>query len=322
MRRAASMLVASLVLVLLSLNANAQTSPGKPIRIIVAFPAGGPTDILARVLAQKLNEGLGVPVVVENRSGAGGNLGADAVAKSAPDGQTVFLATISFVINPSLYARVGYDPVKDFAPINLVSSTPYMMLVHPSVPARSVRELIALAKSRPGQINYSSSGNGTAAHLAGVLFNNAAGVVVTHIPYNGAAPALTALLAGEVSLLFNNPITALPHMKSGKVRALAVTSAQRSAAAPEVPTLAQAGVPGVEVGSWSALFAPAGTAKETIVRLHNEVKRIVGTPEVRSRLLGDGAEPIGAGPDELAAFVKTELAKWAKVVAQSRARVD
>ena len=322
MRLAMAVLVTGFFLAPWGPDALAQIAPGKPVRIVVAFATGGPTDILARVLAQKLNEGLGVPVVVENRSGAGGNVGAEAVARSAADGQTLLLATISFVINPSLYARVGYDPVKDFAPITLVSSTPYLVLVHPSVPARTVKELIALAKAKPGQLNYSSSGNGTAAHLAGVLFNNAAAVNVTHIPYNGAAPAMTALLSGEVSLLFNNPITALPHARSGKARVLAVTSAKRSAAAPEIPTLAEAGVPGVEVGSWSALLAPAGTPGENIMRLHNEIKRIVGTAEVRARLVAEGAEPIGAGPDELAAFIKTELPKWAKVVAQSRARID
>jgi len=322
MRLAMGVLVAVFFLVPWGPNARAQIAPGKPVRIVVAFPAGGPTDILARVLAQKLNEGLGVPVVVENRSGAGGNIGAEAVARSAPDGQTLLLATISFVINPGLYARVGYDPVKDFAPITLVSSTPYLVLVHPSVPARTVKELVALAKAKPGQLNYSSSGNGTAAHLAGVLFNNAAAVNTTHIPYKGAAPALTALLSGEASLLFNNPITALPYMRSGRARVLAVTSAKRLAAAPEIPTLAEAGVRGVEVGSWSALLAPAGTPGENIMRLHNELKRIVGTAEMRSRLVAEGAEPIGAGPDELAAFIKSELPKWAKVVAQSKARID
>jgi tripartite-type tricarboxylate transporter receptor subunit TctC len=303
-------------------EAHAQAAAGRPMRIVVAFPAGGPTDLLARVVAQKATEGLAQPVIVENRAGAGGNVGVEAVAKSPADGHTVLLATISFVINPSLYKRTGYDAVKDFAPITLLSSTPYVMLVHPSVPARSVKELIGMAKAKPGALNYASSGNGTAAHLAGELFKSAAQVDITHIPYKGAAPALTDLLAGQVSLLFNNPLTALPHVKTGKARALAVTSAKRLSAVPDLVTLAEAGVRGVEVGSWSAMLAPGGTPQAQVSRLHNEFMRVLNLPDVRNRLVAEGAEPIGAGPDELAAFIKSELAKWAKVVAQSGARLD
>lgn len=299
-----------------------QPASGRPMRIVVAFPAGGPTDLLARLIAQKATEGLGHPVIVENRAGAGGNVGMEAVAKAPPDGSTVLLATISFVINPSLYKRTGYDPVKDFAPITLLSSTPYIMLVHPSVPARSVKELIAIAKANPGALNYSSSGNGTAAHLAGEMFKSAAHVNITHIPYKGAAPALTDLLAGQVSLLFNNPLTALPHVKAGKARALAVTSAKRLSAAPDIITLAEAGVRGVEVGSWSAMLAPAGTAQAQVSRLHTEFMRALNLPDVRARLVAEGAEPIGTGPQELAAFIKSESAKWAKVVTESGARLD
>ena len=299
-----------------------QSYPAKPVRLVVAFPAGGPTDILARTLGQKLGEAMGQSFVVENRSGAGGNLGAEAVARAAPDGHTLLLATISLVINPSLYPRVPYDTLKDFAPVTLVSSTPYVMLVHPSLPVRSVKELIGLARARPGQLSYSSSGNGTAAHLAGELFKRAAGVDIVHVPYKGAAPALTDLLAGQVALLFNNPLTALPHVRSGKARALAVTSDKRSSAAPEIPTLEQAGVAGVEVGSWSALMASAGTPREIVTRLHNETARIIAGPELRARLLAEGAEPIGAGPEELGAFLKSELTKWARVVRDSRARID
>ena len=300
----------------------AQSLQGKTVRMVVAFAAGGPTDVLARLLALKLGEGLGTSVIVENRPGAGGNVGAQAVAKSAPDGQTLLLATISFVINPSLYARAGYDPIKEFTPITMVSSAPYMLLVHPSLPARSVKELVALAQSQPGKLNYSSSGNGTAAHLAGVLFNTAARVDIAHIPYNSAAPALTALLAGDVSMLFNNPLTASAHIKSGKLRALAVTSANRSVAAPDVPTLAEAGVPGAEVGSWTALLAPAGFNRALVTRVHSEMSRILGAADVRTQLISDGAEPIGSGPDELAAFLKSEMAKWSVIIAKSGARID
>jgi len=303
-------------------TAHAQSLQGKTVRMVVAFAAGGPTDVLARLLALKLGEGLGTSVIVENRPGAGGNVGAQAVAKSAPDGQTLLLATISFVINPSLYARAGYDPIKEFTPITMVSSAPYMLLVHPSLPARSVKELVTLAQSQPGKLNYSSSGNGTAAHLAGVLFNTSARVDIAHIPYNSAAPALTALLAGDVSMLFNNPLTASAHIKSGKLRALAVTSAHRSVAAPDVPTLTEAGVPGAEVGSWTALLAPAGINRTLVTRVHSEMSRILGAADVRTQLISDGAEPIGSGPDELAAFLKSEMAKWSVIIAKSGARID
>ena len=302
--------------------AQAQSLQGKTVRMVVAFAAGGPTDVLARLLALKLSEGLGTSVIVENRPGAGGNVGAQAVAKSAPDGQTLVLATISFVINPSLYSRAGYDPIKEFTPITLVSSAPYMLLVHPSLPARNVKELVALAQAQPGKLNYSSSGNGTAANLAGVLFNTAARVDIAHIPYNSAAPALTALLAGDVSMLFNNPLTASAHIKSGKLRALAVTSASRSVAAPDVPTLTEAGVSGAEVGSWTAMLAPAGINRALVTRVHSEMSRILGAADVRTQLISDGAEPIGSGPDELAAFLKSEMAKWSVIIAKSGARID
>lgn len=310
---------------LVSVSAMAQTGaayPVKPIRLIVAFPAGGPTDIQARVVARKLNEALGQPVVVENRGGAGGMIGAEAAARAAPDGYTLFLATISVVIAPMTQEKPSYDPVKDFAAVTMVSTTPYIMLVHPSLPVRSVKEFIALAKARPGQLNYASSGSGTPPHLAGELLKSVTGIAITHIPHKGAAPALTDLLAGQVSMLFNNPLTALPQMKAGKARGLAVTTAQRSNAAPDLPTLSEAGVPNVEVGSWFALLAPAATPREIVGRLHAETVKLLAAPDVKSRLEADGAEPVGNSSDELAVYIKAEAAKWGKVVRAAGLRME
>jgi len=307
---------------LIPISSFAQIIGSKPIRIIVAFPAGGPTDLLGRILTQKMVEGLNTPVIIENRAGAGGNLGMEMVARSIPDGQTLLLATISFVINPHLYRKIGYDPLKDFVPITLLSSTPYIMMVHPSVPAHDVKTLVIMAKRYPGRLNYASAGSGTAAHLAGELFKTAAGVDIMHIPYKGAAPALADLIAGQVTITFNNPLTALPHIKSGKARGLAVTTAQRIASAPNIPTLIESGIRGVDVGSWSAIFAPAGTPLSIIARYHNEISRILSIPEIKVKLVAEGAVPIGSGPEELGQFVKTEFVKWSKVVAQSGARVD
>ena len=296
--------------------------PSRPLRMIVAFAPGGATDILARTLAQHLNNALGQPVVVENRGGAGGMVGAEAAAKAAPDGYTTFLATISMVLAPSVYPKAPYDPIRDFTAITLLSSTPYILLVHPSVPVRSVKEFISLAKARPGQLNYASPGSGTPPHLGGELFKNVTGIEIVHIPYKGLAPALIDLLAGQVSIVFSSPVPALPHMKSSKVRALAVTATKRSMAAPEIPTLTEAGVPGVDVGSWSAMLAPVGTARTVVDRLHAELMRIIGVPEVRARLQAEGADPIGAGPDELNAYIQAEFIKWAMVVKRTGLRAE
>jgi len=303
-------------------TSSAQSWPNKPIRLVIGFPAGGPTDLVARVIAQKMTESLGNQMIVDNRPGAAGNIGAEAVAKAAPDGHTILFAPISFVINPSLYRKVGYDPVKDFAPITMVASTPYLILAHPALPVRNVKTLVALARARPGELNYSSSGNGTGSHLAAEVFKTAAGLNLTHIPFKGTAPAMVALLAGEVSLQFNNPLTGLPQVKAGKLRALAVMSENRSHAAPEVPTLTESGIQGAEVGSWSALLAPAGTPPTIVTRLYNETVRILAMPDVRARLADEGAEIIASGPDPLAANITSELKRWARIVAQSNARLD
>jgi tripartite-type tricarboxylate transporter receptor subunit TctC len=304
-------------------TAVADTYPSKPIKLIVPFPAAGTTDILARVVAQKLTEAWGQPVIVDNRPGAAGNIGADLVAKSPADGYTVLMGTVStHAINPSLYARLPFDHVKDFAPITLVAAVPNILVVNPSVPATSVKELIALAKAKPGKLNFASSGNGTSIHLSGELFKTMTGVDMTHVPYKGSAPALTDLMGGQVNVMFDNMPSAFPHVKSGKLRALAVTSARRSPAVPDLPTVAEAGVPGYEATSWFGLIAPAGTPKEIVNKFSTTVAKILGTPEVRERLSSQGAEPVGNTPEQFSAFIRAETAKWAEVVKKSGAHID
>jgi tripartite-type tricarboxylate transporter receptor subunit TctC len=304
-------------------DAFAQGYPAKPIRIVVPFTPGGTTDVLARAIGQKLTASWTQPVVVDNRPGAAGNIGSEVVAKAAPDGYTLLMGTVStHGINPGLYSKLPYDPVKDFAPVTLVAKVPNILVLHPSVPASSVTELIAHAKAKPGQLNFASSGNGTSIHLSGELFKTMAGVQMTHVPYKGSAPALTDLLGGQVSLMFDNMPTALPHVKAGRLKALAVTSAKRSPAIPQLPTMAEAGLPGFEATSWFGVLAPAATPKEIVGKLNGEIVRILKTPEVRAQLSGQGAEPVGDTPEEFAAHIKAEMAKWAKVVKESGARID
>jgi tripartite-type tricarboxylate transporter receptor subunit TctC len=304
-------------------GAPAQTYPDKPIRLVVPFPAGGTTDILARAVGQKLGEHLGQQVVVDNKPGAGGNIGSDIVAKSAPDGYTLVMGTVgTHAINASLYKKMPYDHIKDFVPVSLVALVPNILVVHPSVPANSVKELIAYAKANPGKLNFASSGNGTSIHLSGELFKTTAGVEMTHVPYKGSAPAVTDLLGGQVQLMFDNMPSALPHVKAGKLKALGVTTAKRFPAAPDIPAIAEAGVPGYEASSWFGVLAPAGTPKEIVNKLSSEIAKILQTPEIKERLLSQGAEPVGNTPDQFAAFIKAETAKWAKVVKESGATVD
>ena len=300
----------------------AQDYPVKPIRLVAPFAPAGTIDVLARAIGQRLTEAWGQPVVVENRPGAGGNIGTESVAKSAADGYTMLLISVGFASNPALYSKLPFDPIKDFAPVTLVATTQNVLIVHPSVPARSARELIQLAKSRPGQLNFGSSGTGTSQHLAGELFKSMAGVQMQHVPYRGSAPALTALIGGEVSLMFNNLLTALPHVKAGRLRALAVTSAERSPAAPEIPTMAESGLPGYDVSTWYGLLVPAGTPKEIVARLNAEVVRILNLPELKERLRSQGADVIPSTPDQFAAHIRQEMVKWAQVVRQSGARAD
>jgi len=296
--------------------------PTKPLRMIVAFPAGGPTDLQARLIARKLTDALAQPVVVDNRGGAGGVIGAELAAKAPPDGHTMFFASISVVMAPLLMQKPPVDAVRDFAPIGMVSTNPYVMLVHPSLPVKTLRDFVALAKARPGQMNYSSSGTGTPPHLGVELLKLAAGLLITHIPHKGAGPALTDLLAGHVAMVWMNPLTALPQHRSGKARALAVTTLRRSPAAPEIPTLAEGGVNGVDVGSWFAMLAPVGTAKDITARLHSEITRSVSAPDSRARLDADGSEPFSMPPEETAAFIRNEVVKWQKVVKAINLRIE
>ena len=296
--------------------------PGKPVRLIVPFPPGGGTDTLARIVGQKLGETLGQQVIIDNRPGAGTNIGAEIAAKSAPDGYTVLMGNISHAINVTLYGKLSYDFAKDFAPVSLLASTPNILVVHPSVPAKTVKELVALARSRPGQLDYASSGSGSSAHLAGELFLNLTGVKMTHVPYKGGGPAVIALVGGQCSVGFATTPSVIGHVRSGKMRGLAVTSAQRSPSTPELPTLSEAGVAGYEAGTWYGFLVPTGTSKEIISRLHAESVMLLKQPVVRQRLDNAGFEPIGSSPEEFGAYIRSEIEKWGKVVRTAGVRVE
>ena len=297
--------------------------PTKPVRLIVPYPPGGSADILARAIGQKLGDGLGQQVIVDNRPGAGTAIGAEATAKAAPDGYTILLGTVSsHAINPALNPGLKFDPIKDFAPISLVASIPFALVVHPSLPAKSVKELVALARARPGSLNYSSAGNGTSNHLAGELFKSMTGTFMVHIPYKGSAPALNDLIAGQVQLMFDLVLTTAPHAKSGAVRAIAVTGRERSAALPGVPTVAESGVPGYEVTAWFGFFAPAGTPVAVVNALNAETVRAMKLTDLRERLGSQGAEPVTSSPEQFAGYVKEELAKWTRVVKASGMKAD
>ena len=313
----------SLLLACLSFASWAQGYPNHPIRLVVPFPPGGTTDILARAVAQKLTEAMGQSVVLDNRPGAGGNIGADVVAKSAPDGYTLLMGTVgTHAINPSLYAKMPYDHVKDFVPVVLVAGVPNVLVVNPSLPVNSVADLIKLAKAKPGSINFASSGNGTSIHLSGELFKAMAGVDMTHVPYKGSAPALSDLISGQVQVMFDNLPSSLPQIKAGKLRAIAVTSLKRAPALPDVPTISESGLPGFEASSWFGVLAPAGTPPAVITRLNAEVDKWLQTPEAKEQLLAQGAQAAGDTPEQFAAFIRSETGKWAKVVKASGAKVD
>jgi tripartite-type tricarboxylate transporter receptor subunit TctC len=311
------------VLALTATGAAAQTYPTKPIRLVVPFPAGGTTDILAREVGQRLSTSLGQPVVIDNRPGAAGNIGSELVAKSAPDGYTLLMATVgTHAINPSLYAKLPYDHVADFAPVILVASVPNVLEVTPSLPVNSVADLIKLAKEKPGQINFASSGSGTSIHLSGELFKTMAGVDMTHVPYKGSAPALADLIGGQVQVMFDNLPSSLPQIKAGKLRAIAVTSAQRAPALPNVPTIAESGLPGFEASSWFGVVAPAGTPPAIVARLNADLNLWLQTPDAREKLLAQGAAAAGGSPEQFATHIRAETEKWAKVVKASGAKVD
>ena len=318
-----SALCLAMIVATFAVFANAQAWPSKPIKWIVPFAPGGTTDILARTVGDKLAIALGVPVVIENKPGAGGGVGADFTAKAAPDGYTIMGGTIStHAINASLYKDLPYDPVKDFVAITMIARVPNMLVVNPDVPAKNVAELIALMKANPGKYTFASSGNGTSQHLSGELFKAMAGVEMQHIPYKGSPPALQDVVAGQVTMTFDNITTAWPLAKGGKLRALAVTTAKRASIAPDVPTLAESGLTGYEVGSWQGVFAPAGTPPEIVKRLNAEIVKIINQPDVKEKLVSLGAEPVANTSEEFGALVKAEVTKWADVVKKSGAQVD
>ena len=301
----------------------AQTWPVKPIRLIVPYSPGGTADLLGRSIARKLSESLGQQVIIENRTGAGGGIGADLVAKSKADGYTLLLGTIAtHAINPNLYPDIPYDPVGDFAPVALVATMPNLLVVNPSVPARSVRELIALAKAKPGELAFASAGSGTTQHLSGELFKKMAGVDMLHIPYKGNAPAVTDLIGGQVQVMFDNIPISLQQVRAGKLRALAVTGAKRSAVLPDVPTIAEAALPGYSVTSWFALFAPAGTPAAIVARLNRETNTALAGKALYGPLTDQGIQPGSGTAEDLAAHLRAELPRWKKIVAESGARVE
>jgi tripartite-type tricarboxylate transporter receptor subunit TctC len=303
--------------------APAQEYPVKAIRFIAPNLPGGPTDILARLIGQKLAESFGQPVVVENRSGAGGNIGTEAAAKSPADGYTLVTGNnATFGANVSLYKNLGFDPIKDFAPIVLVATQPNILVVHPSLPATSVKQLIVLAKARPGELNYAGSGMGAAAHLAAELFKSMAGVNIVHIPYKSAGPALIDVIAGQNQLMFATSLSVQQHIKAAKLRALAVTTAKRSRLMPELPTIAEAGVPGFEAMTWHGVLTTGGTPPAIVNKLNAEINRILQLPDVRERLGALGAEIIGGTPKEFAAHIQREIPKWAKVIRDAGVRLE
>ncbi|HSN41113.1 MAG TPA: tripartite tricarboxylate transporter substrate binding protein, partial [Burkholderiales bacterium] len=294
----------------------------KPVRFIIPFPPGGPTDIMGRLAADTLSKALGTQFVADNRPGAGGNIGTDLCAKSAPDGYTVCMMTIAQSISPSIYRKLPFDPIKDFTPITLMAVLPSMLTVHPQLPVKNVKELIALAKSKPGQLSYSSTGNGTSPHMLMEMFKWMTGTNIVHVPYKGQAPSVLDQISGQVQMAFNTAIGVIPHVKAGKLKALAISTKERFPAMPELPTVAESGVKGFDGASWQGVVMPAGAPREIAAKLNEVLAKSLKTPEARERLLGLGALPSGNTPDEFAAFIKAEEQKWAKVAKAARIHLD
>ncbi|HXF65697.1 MAG TPA: tripartite tricarboxylate transporter substrate binding protein [Burkholderiales bacterium] len=315
-------LLAAVLLALAPLAAHAQNYPTRPVRLIVPFPPGGSLDVVARPLAAKMSELMGQQVVVDNRSGASGNIGSELVARAAPDGYTALINTLPLVVNPSMFSKLPFDVTRDLAPVSLLAAAPFVLVVHPSVPAKTVKELVALAKSRPGKMNYASAGNGTNLHIAAELFKNLTATDIVHVPYKGGGPALTAVLAGESDMSFLSVIAAAPYVKAGRMRGIAVTTTRRSAVLPELPTVAEAGVKGYEFASWFAILVPAGTPQSVIAALNGFITKALRSPELQERLGREGTDIIASTPEELGAHLKAELARWARVVKQAGIRAD
>jgi tripartite-type tricarboxylate transporter receptor subunit TctC len=321
--KAAIVIAACAALVGITVPASAADYPSKPITLIIGFAPGGPSDVMARILTRKMEEILKQPFVIENRAGAGGSIAGASVARATPDGYTVLLATGSLLaINVSLYKNLGYDPEKDFEPISMIGTQTNVLYLHPSVPAKSLGELIAHARANPGKLSFGSGGNGTPAHLAGELLKIEAKIDITHVPFRGTGPALQAVIGGHVPMAFNPPSPLIPHIQSGAIRPVAITTLKRTAVLPEVPTVAESGFPGFEAMTWHALVAPAGTPKEIVAALHAATAATVNDPDVRKALTDLGVDVVGGTPDELRAYLKSEIPKWAEVVKTSGAKVD
>ncbi|MGZ8228695.1 MAG: Bug family tripartite tricarboxylate transporter substrate binding protein [Burkholderiales bacterium] len=303
-------------------SAQSENFPAKPVRFIVPYAAGGNGDVVSRILGAKLAPAMGQQFVIENRGGAGGNIGAELAARAAPDGYTIMLGTNTHAINMSLYSKPGYDLVRDFAPISLVSAAPMVLMVHPSLPVKSVRELVALAESQPGKLNYGSGGSGSSPHILMELLKTQAGIDLVHVPYKGVAQSMTDLMAGNIQIMFNATSTALDHIKTKRVKGLAISSAKRSALAPDMPTVAESGVPGFEAMIWQGVLAPAGSPAALIERLNREVGNALASAEVIKQFRAAGVVPMGSTPGEFQSYIKSEIAKWAKVVKASGAKVD
>lgn len=319
-----SLLLAGFAIFHLAQPALADSSyPNKPIRLVVPFSPGGSTDVVARLLAEQLKTELGQPIIVDNKPGAGGNIGGDAVAKSAPDGYTLLMAAAGpTVINPSLYSKMPYDPLKDLAPVTMIVREHNLMAINPAIPAKTVKEFIAYAKSRPGQLNFGSPGNGSPAQLAGELLNQTAGISLQHVPYKGSGPAVVDLVAGHISMMIDNMPALLPHVQSGKLRALAVASEKRASAAPEVPTMIESGLQGYVVTAWKGLMVPAGTPSDIVNKLNKAMVKILAKPDMRQRMIDMGAEPVGDTPEQFAASIKKEAAWWAALVKSTGTKLD
>lgn len=311
-----------LFLALMATSIWAQSWPNKPVRMIIAFPPGGPTDLVSRVLAQRLSEQLGQQVIVDNKPGAGGNLAAELAARATPDGYTIFYNTSAIVIGPALYSKVNYDTLKDFAPVALTASVPMVLVVNPQLPARSVKEFLDLAKSRPGALNYSSSGTGTITHLASAMMSSQTGVQTQHIPYKGSAPGLVDLAAGQTQFMIDTINTVLPYVRDNRLRGLAVTSIKRSSLLPDLPTLAESGMPGFDAAAWQGIVVPTGTPADIIQKLNTEVNKALAHPDLRARLAAQGAEILGGTPAEYAAHLRAEMPRWAKAVKDSGAKAE
>jgi len=307
---------------LFALTVQAQSYPSKPVRVVVPYPPGGPTDIVARVLFQQVAESTGQQFLIDNRAGAGGNIGAEAVAKAPADGYTLLIGTTAHAINMSLFKSLNYDVQKDLAPVSLLTQGPLVLVTHPQFPANSIKELIDMAKAKPGSLNFASSGNGQYTHLSAELFNSMAGIKMVHVPYKGSAPALGDLMSGQVGIMFDTTLSAMPFVKAGKLKALGVTSPQRTPAAPDVPTIAESGLPGYEVFAWNGVLVPAGTPKAIVAQLNEEIRKAMQLPQVREKFSAQGFAASWNTPDQFGVFVRNEVEKWARTVKASGATLD